>query len=300
MSDSTAFDPADEFSLLGEEAAEFGIAVAELPPVERITFDAANGVRLSALRWGGEHPQVVLLHGGGLNAHTWDATILALGVPALAIDLPGHGHSAWNEAGDYTPATNAESVGEAIAALAPDALLIAGQSLGGLTAIAVAATHPEVIRKLALIDISPGLSLADAAPVRDFLDGAVAFDSPDEIVERAHAFGIGHSRAALRRGVWHNTRQREDGSWVFRHHLTTLPAGAPFLLDLASLWPALEALPAPVLLVHGTRGFLRPEVVAELAQRIPGAATVAVDAGHNVQEDAPVELAAALAAFLAA
>jgi pimeloyl-ACP methyl ester carboxylesterase len=298
MSESPAFDPTDEFSLLDEEAAEFGIEVATMPPVERITFDASNGVRLSALRWGGGQPRVVLLHGGGLNAHTWDATILALGVPALAFDLPGHGHSAWNDTGDYTPATTAQSVGEAIATLAADAELIAGQSLGGLTAIAVAASRPELIRKLALIDISPGLSLADAAPVRDFLEGAIAFDSPDDIVERAHAFGIGHSRAALQRGVWHNTRRREDGKWVFRHHLTTLPAGAPFLLDLASLWPALEALPAPVLLVHGTRGFLRPDVVAELTQRIPGATTVPVEAGHNVQEDAPVELAAALRDFL--
>lgn len=299
MSDSARFDPADEFSLLGDEAAEFGITVTAWPQVERLTFHAANGVRLSALRWGGEQPRVVLLHGGGLNAHTWDATVLALGVPALAIDLPGHGHSDWNDLGDYTPATNAASVGEAIAALAPDAELIAGQSLGGLTAIAIAADRPEAIRKLALIDISPGLSLADAAPVRDFLDGAVAFDSPDEIVDRAHAFGIGHSRAALQRGVWHNTRRGDDGKWVFRHHLTTLPAGAPFLLDLASLWPALEAVQAPVLLVHGTRGFLRAEVVAELPERIPGATTVAIDAGHNVQEDAPVELAAALGSFLA-
>lgn len=298
MSDAATFDPHDEFSLLAEEAEEFGIRVDEWPPVARVEFTATTGERLSALRWGSAAPRIVLLHGGGLNAHTWDATILALGVPALAIDLPGHGHSAWNDAGDYTPDTNARPVAEAIAELAPDAEVVAGQSLGGMTAIAVAGTRPDLVRKLALVDISPGLSLADAAPVRDFLEGAVEFDSPDEIVERAHAFGIGHSRAALRRGVWHNTRQRDDGKWVFRHHLTTLPPGAPFLLDLATLWPALEGHRGPLLLVHGSRGFLRPEVVAELPERIPGTRTVAIEAGHNVQEDAPVELAAALGAFL--
>ncbi len=36
---------------------------------------------------------MVFLHGGGQNAHTWDTVILGLGVPALAIDLPGHGRS---------------------------------------------------------------------------------------------------------------------------------------------------------------------------------------------------------------
>ena len=46
---------------------------------------------------------MVFLHGGGQNAHTWDTVILGLGLPALAVDLPGHGRSAWREDGDYGP-----------------------------------------------------------------------------------------------------------------------------------------------------------------------------------------------------
>src|SRR6266545_1742236 len=92
---SDAYDPDDEFSLLVDEAAEFVIADA-FQPVERVGFTSSDGVSLSALRWGTSTPDVVLLHGGGLNAHTWDMTIAALGRPTLAIDLPGHGHSAWN------------------------------------------------------------------------------------------------------------------------------------------------------------------------------------------------------------
>ena len=298
--DDRPLDPSDEFSLLPAEAAEFGIDIATYPPVERITFQASDGTELSALRWGSEAPRVVLLHGGGLNAHTWDATILALAQPALAIDLPGHGHSSWNEAGDYTPATNARSVAEAIAALAPDADAIVGQSLGGMTAIAVAQLQPELVRRLMLVDISPGLNLLDAAPVRDFLDGATDFASPDEIVDRARAFGIGRSRSAVERGVRHNTRQREDGRWVFRHHLTSLPPGAPFLLDLTTLWAPLASVPGPVLLIRAEHGFLRPSADAELTGRIGRSTAIVIDAGHNVQEDAPVELAIALAVFLEA
>ena len=52
----------------------------------------------------------MLLHGGGQNAHTWDTVILGLGVPALAVDLPGHGRSAWREDGDYGPRLNADTV----------------------------------------------------------------------------------------------------------------------------------------------------------------------------------------------
>lgn len=52
----------------------------------------------------------MFLHGGGQNAHTWDTVILGLGEPALAVDLPGHGRSAWREDGDYGPKLNAASL----------------------------------------------------------------------------------------------------------------------------------------------------------------------------------------------
>lgn len=66
--------------------------------MERIDTDG-----VSALRWGSEAPRVVFLHGGAQNAHTWDTVVLGLGEPALAVDLPGHGRSAWRDDGDYSP-----------------------------------------------------------------------------------------------------------------------------------------------------------------------------------------------------
>ena len=53
------------------------------------------GDRVSALVWGIRAPEVVFLHGGGQNAHTWDTVALALDRPLVAVDLPGHGHSDW-------------------------------------------------------------------------------------------------------------------------------------------------------------------------------------------------------------
>ncbi len=85
---------------------------------------------------------MVFFHGGGQNAHTWDTVIVGLGVPALAVDLPGHGHSAWREDGDYSPQHNAAAIEPVIKALAPDAELVVGMSLGGLTAIGLGAIAP--------------------------------------------------------------------------------------------------------------------------------------------------------------
>jgi len=84
-------DTFDEFSFLPVQAAEAGVPT---PAAKRLFTFAPDGRPVSALRDGDGEPEVTLLHGAGLNAHTWDRTVLALGRPALAIDLPGHGDSA--------------------------------------------------------------------------------------------------------------------------------------------------------------------------------------------------------------
>ena len=67
----------------------------------------------SAIVWGDGDPEVVFLHGGGQNAHTWDSVVLALGRPALAIDLPGHGRSDRRDDRNYSPWHNAVAVAAA-------------------------------------------------------------------------------------------------------------------------------------------------------------------------------------------
>ena len=84
----------DEFSMFHENASEYGIAYTA-PPVVSREFISVDGTRkLSALKWGTGSPRLVFLHGGAQNAHTWDTVALALDVPLLCIDLPGHGRSA--------------------------------------------------------------------------------------------------------------------------------------------------------------------------------------------------------------
>ena len=123
-----------EFSLLSENAEQAGVS-GPLPDVERVERRSADG-RISALRWGAPSlevpPRIIFLHGGGQNAHTWDTVIVGLGEPALAVDLPGHGHSAWREDGDYSPQHNAETLAPVLHELAPTADLVVGMSLGGI------------------------------------------------------------------------------------------------------------------------------------------------------------------------
>ena len=85
----------DEFSLFEENASEAGLPWSGRPTVRREAIDVDNGRKVSALVWGSEPARMVFIHGGGQNAHTWDTVALALDVPLVAVDLPGHGHSDW-------------------------------------------------------------------------------------------------------------------------------------------------------------------------------------------------------------
>jgi pimeloyl-ACP methyl ester carboxylesterase len=288
-----------EFSLLRENADEAGLAWRGEPSVERLWVELPSGLRTSALRWGDASAELVLLHGGAQNAHTWDTVALALGRPLLAVDLPGHGRSDWRPDHDYRPTTLAQDVAEVVASLAPEARAVVGMSLGGLTALSLAAARPELVRRLALVDVTPGTDAVKAEPIVAFVSGPERFASFDEILERTVRFNSSRSLASLRRGVLHNARQEPDGSWVWRYDPVRSWHG-PGGLDFGPLWDAVDAVRVPFLLVRGgVSAVVGDDDVAELRRRQPEARVVVVEgAGHSVQGDRPVELARIIEEFV--
>jgi pimeloyl-ACP methyl ester carboxylesterase len=294
--------PYDEFSLFEENATEAGLPWTGPPTVRRERVEVA-GRHLSALVWGAEPPELVLLHGGGQNAHTWDTVALALAQPLVAVDLPGHGHSDWP--GDdraLDPAAMADDVAAVVRQLAPEARAVVGMSLGGVTALALAARHPELVRRLLLVDITPGVNREKSSDIAAFLAGPESFASFDEILERTIQFNPTRSESSLRRGVLHNAVQREDGTWTWRHQLGR-PAGETGIhvdrVEFGSLWEDLEGLSIPVLLARGSRSpVVDDDDVAEFHRRRPDDEVAVVeDAGHSIQGDQPVELARLISRF---
>jgi pimeloyl-ACP methyl ester carboxylesterase len=299
--------PYDEFSMLAENAAEAGLSWAGPPEVRRYQVAVAPDRAVSALIWGTGPAELVLLHGGGQNAHTWDTVALALDRPLVAIDLPGHGHS--DRPGDaraLDPKAMADDVAVAIEALAPRARLVVGMSLGGITSICLASAHPQLVPRLVLVDITPGTTREKASDITAFLAGPESFASFDEILQRTVAFNPTRSESSLRRGVLHNAVQRDDGTWTWRHQLGRVPSpsGSPSLhvesVEFGALWDDLGSTSMPVTLV---RGGLSPVVddadVAELTRRRPDATVVVVPgAGHSIQGDRPLELARILGGIL--
>lgn len=296
----------DEFGLFDGNIAEFGLDV-DVPPVERISVvvDSETQRSVSALRWGTETPEVVFVHGGAQNAHTWDTVALALQRPALAVDLPGHGHSGWRDDGAYSPANMADDIAVVIAEYAPNARVVVGMSLGGLTSMLLAGRHPALVRHLVMVDITPGVNQKKAKAIVDFVNGPQSFERFGDLLARTIEFNPTRSESSLRRGILHNAHQLEDGSWQWNYDRTNrredsgsaMPESGVTTTEeqgVNPLWDDFSAIRCPLMLVRGT---LSPVVddddVAEARRRQPGLDVRVVDgAGHSVQGDRPVELTA--------
>jgi pimeloyl-ACP methyl ester carboxylesterase len=301
----------DEFGLFHENAAEYGLPFDRPPVVRRAYAEVAGGRRLSALVWQDGDPELVLLHGGSQNAHTWDTVAMALDRPLVAIDLPGHGHSDGpgdHLAGQLDAHGNAVDVAAAIRQLAPAAKAVIGMSLGGLTAIALSAEAPELVRKIVLVDVLPGIKGQRAQHITDFVNGPASFASLDELLERTARFNPARSRSSLRRGILHNAEQQPDGTWVWRwarHRrpapASPVPAGAAAGIRYGPLWEEVSSITVPLLLARGMRpdSVLDDDDERELLRRLPSAQVIHVeDAGHSLQGDTPLELAAIIEHFV--
>lgn len=106
----------------------------------------------------GEGPTVVLTHGLGDTASTWDAVWPALSGRHRVTrwDLRGHGRSsAPEEPSAYSPDIAVEDL-LAIIGRVPTPVSLVGHSLGGYLSLAVALRHPEQVRSVVMISSGPG------------------------------------------------------------------------------------------------------------------------------------------------
>lgn len=121
----------------------------------RPRFVAIQGTRRHILTWGDPAaPLLLLLHGLLDHAHNWDwiASALADRFHVVAPDLRGHGDSDWTGPASYALANHVMDLGDIVYALDLQAIRLVGHSLGGHLALRYAATFPDRVQSLCVIE----------------------------------------------------------------------------------------------------------------------------------------------------
>jgi pimeloyl-ACP methyl ester carboxylesterase len=266
-----------------------------------------NGLRAHYLDWGDAGaPPVVCVHGYTSSAQAFSAPARLFHdrYHLVAPDVRGHGASAWSPAEEYQYRDQFGDLAALVDQLGLERFTLIGTSMGGIIAMAYAGAHPERLRGLVINDIGPDVeggsqritqmvgsrpeefaTLEDAMAYRRQMSPIVAGRGEED--QRELALGV--------------LQQQPDGRWAWRmdpaYVRQRVQRGAP---SRPALWPVLERLPCPTLVVWGTESDVLSEAQARrMVEVLPRGELVAVpDVGHSPTLVEPVVLAA-LERFLA-
>jgi esterase len=263
-------------------------------------------MRLHYLDWGNKHlPPMVFLHGGALNAHTWDLVCLALRdeYRCIALDQRGHGDSDWSPDADYSMSAQLADTKGFVDKLGLDKFILVGMSLGAINSLAFAIAHPERLNALVIIDAGPEIRRPGSSRIRDFVNGVADTVTIEGIIEKALQFNPRRDPTILRRSLMHALRQQPDGSWKWKYDRRRFQVldQEEHRSERAALADGLARITCPTLVVRGGESdVFHEEDGIRLAQRLPDGKFVTVPrAGHTVQGDNPKDLVAELRRFLA-
>jgi pimeloyl-ACP methyl ester carboxylesterase len=253
-------------------------------------------VTLHTLHFGPiDAPKLVLLHGGGANAHWWDhlAPRLAERFHVIALDFRGHGDSDWPEhleAGAFQ--RDLEELLEHLAT--PDVCLV-GHSMGGHVALDHAARHPET-RAVGVIELGRGASRRERRRTRLALAARRSYRTREEAIERFRFLPpapLADETLRLRIAE-HSVRLEADGRYGFKFdpRWFGLPPGPAIPVEKVS---------CPALVVRGERStLLTAEGLEELVTGLPDGRGISIEeGGHNVHLECPAGVLGALETFLA-
>ena len=248
-----------------------------------------------AARVVGQGPPLVVLHGVFGSGDNWGTFVKPWQERCTLhlLDLRNHGRSPWAPALDYPHL--AADVARYITdnALGPVALM--GHSMGGKTALHVAAYHPQTVARLAVIDIAPR---AYTPHHQAYLAGLRALDPPT-LQNRAQAeerMARHVANVGIRQFLLKSLARTEDGGFTLRLNVDALEAN---IEQVGKALPADARIGQPLLFVRGALSdYISAQDEADISARFPQAqvATVA-EAGHWVHVDNPAGLAAVLAPF---
>jgi len=265
-------------------------------------FVEAGGLRLHYLDYGTAGRRAMLcLHGGAAHAHWFDfvASDFSADYHVRALDLRGHGDSAWAEPPEYSHERFASDLAEVVEKLDLHDFVLIGHSMGGMAALIYAATYPGRVGKLVVVDTTLHMAADRIAAMREV--GArqgSSYATLDEFVARYRLRPAGTTAepGIIRHVAENAARQSDDGSW--RHKFDRNIYVQRVSVDGLPYW---NRIGIPALLVKGDRSpRITPQIFARAKARCPHLELAEVSrSDHHVTLDNPSGFVRAVKEFLA-
>lgn len=258
---------------------------------------ADDGVSLHYEEWGDtEAPAVVLLHGFTSDLRMWKAHAEALAEEyrVVAIDLRAHGASGAPEAIEsYTMERYAEDVRQLLAALNIDLCALVGCSFGGMVALQVAISAPDLVAALVLTDTSP--AYASDRYDDEFRRREARLVEQERIVEAFGTAELGKRVAATVKDTFlAEALRRRYASMTREGYL----GAARVRRERPDLTGRLRELTMPVLIATGDADPVRSAADVMLLELPEARFVLFRDCGHGVPSLRPESFLEVLAAFL--
>lgn len=226
----------------------------------------------------GGAPSVLALHGWRDNAATFDrlAPLLADTFQVLALDLPGHGRSDPRQRdGGYAIWSYLEEVLAVVQTLKEPRVRLVGHSMGAAVACLFAATFPERVASVTMLDALGPLSVSPPqAPAQ--LRKALLQKADWDPAQRSHypsraaaiqaraRVGLRVDSAAL---LAERNLARDAQGWYWQSD-RRLARANPLSLSEAQVQAFLREIRCPVLLVKATGGDYWDKHAATYAERV--------------------------------
>ena len=264
-----------------------------------IRFKAEAGIELNCLEWASRSKSdstkpIILLHGGGANAHWWDhlAPELSASGPVYALDFRGHGDSTYPK--ELRIGAFSDDLEALLARIACTEVFLIGHSMGAAVALDHASRF-HVTRGIALVDLARGSTPGTGRRARLALSLRRTYQSRADAVDRCRFLPESrHQSEALRRHVAeHSVKEEEDHRFGYKFD--------PRWFGLPSRpRPDLELIKCPTLLIRGEESMLlsKEAALAFVAEVEKSELVEVADAGHHVLIDQPESLLACLHPFL--
>lgn len=241
----------------------------------------------------GQGPVIVLSHALGCDLHMWDevAPLLNPHYTVVRYDHRGHGQSPAS-ASDFTMQDLAQDAADLIATLDCGPVHFAGVSMGGMTAQALAALHPETVRSI---------TIANSAAHYD----AAAQQGWQARIDTVLAHGVASiADGALQR--WFSPEFMARSPERMAAMRATLAALAPQPYAQAcravagiTLDSSNPGIRCPALVIAGTLDAATPLAMSQaIADQIPGAQLATIEAAHISCVEQPARFAQLLEQFI--